>query len=121
MNKCKCCGNEIKENIVKFPKLKIEVDFNQKQNNKELKDIVIRKGWRLLKLEELGEVMNYALENKLDIWSYCEQSIKSYKGKYVAGFYMGSGSSYFSCTGDPGDSDPGLGVVFCRDVKEARK
>jgi len=42
---CSRCGQEVKENCVKFPKLGIEVDFTQEQNDTKFKDIKIRKGW----------------------------------------------------------------------------
>jgi hypothetical protein len=119
MVKCKCCGAEL-GNIVKFDNLGIEVDFNQEQNEKKFKQIKIRKGWRLLKLKELDEVMNYIIENNLDIWSYFEQPIKSYKNKYIARFLADSGGADLCCDWDPGFSLSGLGVIFCRAVKDGK-
>ena len=100
-----------------FENLKIEVDFKQEQNGKKFEDIKIRKGWRLLRLKELDEVLNYIVDNKLIIWSYFEQPIIIYKGKYVARFSADSDWSVLNCIGDPQDSDSALGVIFCRDIK----
>ena len=107
--------------LVKFPKLKIEVDFEQKFNGKKLKDIKIPKGWRLLKLKELEEVMNYIKENNLEIWSFFEQPIKMFKGKYVAWFYMDWDGADLGCDRDSDYSSSNLGVIFCRDLNGRKK
>lgn len=104
--------------LVKFKNLKIEVDFEQKFNGEKLEDIKIPKGWRLLRIEELGEVMNYIQENNLDIWSFFEQPIKNFKNKKkVARFYADSDGANLYCVVDSSDSYSDLGVVFCRDLK----
>ena len=103
--------------VVKFKNLKIEVDFEQKFNGKELGEIKIPKGWRLLRIEELGEVMNHIQENDLDIWSFFEQPIQNFKNKKVARFNAGSDYAYLGCDGDSSNSYSSLGVIFCRDLK----
>ena len=104
-----------------FENLKIEVDFKQEQNGKKFEDIKIRKGWRLLRLREMDEVMNYIIENKLNIWSYFEQPIKTYKGKYVARFLAFSDGVSLSCGRNPQFSGSALGVIFARDLKQSKE
>ena len=116
--KCPHCKKETSSSIVKFKTLKIEVDFEQKFNGKKFKDVKIPKGWRLLKIEELGEVMNYIQENSLDIWSFFEQPIKNFKNKKVARFGADSGCCYLGCDGGSRNSYSDLGVIFCRDLKK---
>ncbi len=116
--KCPHCKKETSSSIVEFKTLKIEVDFEQKFNGKKFKDIKIPKGWRLLKLRELDQVMNYIQENSLDIWSFFEQPIKNFKNKKVARFYADSDWCNLNCDGDSRDSDSDLGVIFCRDLKK---
>ena len=115
--KCPHCKKETSTKLVKFKGLKIEVDFEQKFNGKKFKDIVIPKGWRLLKIEEVGEVMNYALDNNLEIYSFFEQPIKKYKDKKVARFYADSDYCYLGCGGGSWFSNSDLGVIFCRSIK----
>ena len=103
--------------LIKFKKLGIEVDFEQNQNEKKFDEIIIPKGWRMLRLCELEEVMNYIVEHKLDIGSYFEQPINQFKRKYVARFWAISVGAGLYCYGDPGNSDSSLGVIFCRDIK----
>ena len=116
--KCPHCKKETSSSIVKFKTLKIEVDFEQKFNGKKFKDIKIPKGWRLLKLRELDQVMNYIQENSLDIWSFFEQPIKNFKNKKVARFGAGSGYCDVDCGRGSGGSNSDLGVIFCRDLKK---
>ena len=115
--KCPHCKKETSTKLVKFKGLKIEVDFEQKFNGKKFKNIKIPKGWRLLRIEEVGEIMNYALENNLDVWSFFEQPIKKYKDKKVARFYARSDDCDLDCDRDSGGSDSDLGVIFCRSIK----
>ncbi len=115
--KCPHCKKETSTKLVKFKGLKIEVDFEQKFNGKKFKDIEIPKGWRLLRIEEVGEVMNYAIENNLDVWSFFEQPIKKYKDKKVARFCAYSGYCYLSCYRNSWYSGSYLGVIFCRGIK----
>jgi len=119
--KCKLCGQEIPQEPqgkwVKFKNLGIEVNFNQVQNGKKFEEIKIPKGLRLLKFEELREVMNYIVEHKLDIWSYFEQPIEAFKGKYVAWFLADSDGTFLYSNRCPDDSGSSLGVIFCRDIK----
>lgn len=123
--KCKHCGSEIpkepKGKWIKFKNLGIEVNSNQVQNRTKFKDIKIPKGCRLLRFEELKEVMNYIIKNKLDIWSYFEQPIESFKNKYVARFDADSDWASLYCCGDPEGSDASLGVIFCRKIKGVDK
>lgn len=114
---CEKCGLEIKENLVKFKKLGIEVNFAQEQKGVKFKEIKIPKGWRLLRFNELSEVMNYIVENKLNIWSYFEQPINIFKGKWVAWFGAGDGGAGLSCYWDPDSSDPSPEVILCREIK----
>ena len=100
----------------KFKKLNIEVDFEQKFNGKKLSEIKIPKGWRLLRLNELEEVMNYLIKNNLGIWSYFEQPIKRFKDE-VARFGADSGYAVLYCGRDSDYSDSYLGVIFARDLK----
>ncbi len=116
--KCPHCKKETSSSIVKFKTLKIEVDFEQKFNGKKFKDVKIPKGWRLLRIEELGEVMNYIQENSLDIWSFFEQPIKNFKNKKVARFVAYSGYCDLGCVRGSGYSYSDLGVIFCRDLKK---
>jgi len=117
--KCKLCGSEIAElnKTIKIKELGIEVDFAQQQNNNLFSELVIPQGWRLLKLKELDIVMNYIQQNKLDIWSYFEQPINEFKGKFVARFEADSGGAYLDCGRDPDNRLSSLGVIFCRDLK----
>jgi len=117
MTKCEKCNQEIPNKTVVFKDLKIEVDFIQQQNNKMLKDIKIPKGWRLLRFNELDAVMNFCVDNKLQVWSYFEQPIKIFKNKYVAGFGADSGWVDLICDRNPTLTIAGLGVVLCKDVK----
>ena len=120
--KCKLCGSEIAElnKTIKIKELGIEVDFAQQQNNKLFSELVIPKGWRLLKLKELDVVMNYIQQNKLDIWSYFEQPINEFKGKFVAWFITVSDGADLDCDRNPDDRNDSLGVIFCRDLKVKR-
>ena len=103
--------------IVKFENLGIEVDFNQEQYGKTFKEIKIREGWRLLRIGELGEIMNYILDNNLDIWSFFEQPFKKFKNKYIARLGANSNRAGLNVDRGPGDSFSSLGVIFCRDIK----
>ena len=120
--KCKLCGSEIAElnKTIKIKELGIEVDFAQQQNNKLFSELIIPKGWRLLKFKELDIVMNYIQQNKLDIWSYFEQPINEFKGKFVARFGADSDGANLNCNRDPDDGVGSLGVIFCRDLKVKR-
>ena len=61
--------------------------------------------------------MNFIIDNKLDIWSYFEQPIKSFKNKYIARFRAGSVGADLICDRGPTDTGTGLGVILCRNVK----
>jgi len=115
--KCNKCNQEIPNQLVKFESLGIEVDFKQQQNNKKFEDIQIPKEWRLLRFKELDEVMNYIVENDLNIWSYCEQPIKKFKGKSVVRFNAYSDGASLVCNRSPRYSYSSLGVIFCKDLK----
>ena len=114
---CKTCGQEINDNWVRFKNLKIEVNFQQEQDNTLFKDIKIPDGCRLLKYNELPVIIDYIIKTNLTIWSYFEQPIESFKGKYVARFSADSLGVSLGCNRDPWFSDYSLGVIFCRDVK----
>ena len=103
--------------LVKFENLGIEVDFAQEQNGKKFSEIQIRKGWRLLKLKELEEVMNYIMENHIKILSYFEQPIIKLKNDYVARFIAYSDGANLYYYRNPESSNSSLGVIFCRDIK----
>lgn len=118
--KCKHCGSETGK-LVKFPKLGIEVDFEQEQNGKEFSEIIIPEGWRLLRIGEVVEVMEYAVKNKLDIWSWFEQPIKVFRGKYSARFIADSDRALLGCGRNLWVSNSSLGVIFCREIKKVRK
>ena len=106
------------EKWVKFPNLKIEVKFEQEQNGILFEKIEIPKDCRMLRLKELGEVINYIIVNNLDIWSYFEQPIKRFEEKYTAGFFAFSDWVGLGCIRNPENSDSALGVIFCREMKK---
>jgi len=112
------------EKIVKFPNLNIEVDFNQEQTGLNLLEIKIRPGWRLLELKELGEVMNYAVENKLKIWSFFKQPVKALEHKYIGRFMIEYSKEDFTsrvdidCLRYAEIFHEELGVIFCKDLED---
>lgn len=123
--KCKYCGHELKENLVKIPKLKIEVQEKVHSFNTSFENLEIPKGMRLLTYIECVEIHNdLKLRKKLgfgDIWIHIEQSFKLNKKKgLVARFYADSDYCDLYCDGDSVNSYSDLGVLFCRDCSQVK-
>lgn len=110
--------NKVPTLIIK--ELKIEVEKNIHDKDKCLKDIIIPKGWRLLKTSEIIFLFNNYKEelNLADAWEFIKQPFKlNNQNGHVARFLAGSVGADLCCVWDPGDRDAGLGVRFVRDIK----
>ncbi len=127
MNKCKTRngdGNMNKtKDLVNIKELNIKVEKEIHHKGKELADIPIPKGFRLLKANEIIFLHNNKKYRKLlnmeDTWEFIEQPFELNKeNNYVARFDADSVGAVLDCYGDPRDSYSGLGVRF---VPKARQ
>jgi hypothetical protein len=121
---------EIKPKTMKIKELKIEVEIEVHDKNKSFEEIIIPKGWRLLKGEEaifLANNKKYSKKLKIADGSsnndfFIQQPFNfNKKYGYVARFFAGSVWADLYCYGDPGFRDCSLGVRFCRDLKKGDK
>ena len=110
--------NKVPTLIIK--ELKIEVEKNIHDKDKCLKDIIIPKGWRLLKTSEIIFLFNNYKEelNLADAWEFIKQPFKlNNQNGHVARFGAYSDRAYLSCGRLPDNHNAGLGVRFVRDIK----
>ncbi len=121
--KCEMCKNQIELKTFKVKELGIEVTKKQEQNGLNFKDIKIPKGFRLIKATEMMRFWDNKTfrdtlmkNNNNDLWFFIENLI-IYKKKSVARFFAYSVSADLFCGRNPGCSDPGLGVVFVKEIK----
>jgi len=92
----------------------VEYELEQHDNGKELSEIKIPKGWRLLKPFEAQRLWDLGLLR--DNWIFVENTNKKLKKDYVARFYAYSDRAYLNCDWYPQYSNSRLGVIFCRDL-----
>jgi hypothetical protein len=115
---CSKCGQE----IVKLKTIvidNVEYELEQHDNNKELSDIKIPKGWRLLKPCEAQRLwdLGYLRNN----WFYVENTnLEEKKKGNVAGFIASSDGASLGCNGDPDSVSSSLGVVFAKDLRSKK-
>mgnify|MGYP001577100897 CR=1 FL=1 len=110
--------NKVPTLIIK--ELKIEVEKNIHDKDKCLKDIIIPKGWRLLKTSEIIFLFNNYKEelNLADAWEFIKQPFKlNNQNGHVARFGAYSDRAGLDCSRNPDNHDAGLGVRFVRDIK----
>ena len=96
----------------------VEYELEQHDNGKNLSEIKIPKGWRLLLPSEAMMLYERGLINN-NFWFFVKQTNKIEKKKgNVARFDADSSRAYFVCDGSDSGRGASFGVIFARDLKE---
>jgi len=127
MNKCKYCGQEIKDKP-KWVKLnsKVEVETAIHDFGIVFNDIIIPKGCRLLTYNELIELANNENLKKMIFPEYngiyIEQFYEQNKGKYCATAWLGCNVSdfYLYAYNFLYLNFAARGVLFCRNIRRKK-
>lgn len=95
----------------------VEYELKQHDNYKELSEIKIPKGWRLLLPSEAMMLYERGLIDNT-FWFYVKQTNKQEENNgNVARFFASSGGAGLDCYGFPSDTDAALGVLLCKDLR----
>lgn len=111
-------------NTIKIKEINLEVETEIHDKGKEINEIKIPKGWRLLASNEIFELYfskyrkKLHLDNTWEFVAYKNKIMKKIMKKIIIlRFYASSDRAGLYCYRYPEDSYPSLGVRFCRRIK----